>query len=172
VLQHAGRDDGIIDFFPYGYDERQFCSPAFNLPIGCVMRTPHGQYPEYHTSADNLDFVQPAALADSYAKCFAVIEVLEHNKTYLNLNPKGEPRLGKRGIYRAMGGQAESIADELAMLWVLNLSDGSHDLLAISERAGCRFEAIKKAAETLLAHELLAPVPVGMSRGNAVLSCS
>ena len=160
VLKHSGNDYGIIDFFPYGYDERQFCSPAFNLPIGCVMRTPHGQYPEYHTSADNLDFVHPSALADSFAKCLAVVDVLEHNKTYLNLNPKGEPRLGKRGIYRTMGGQAEGIADELAMLWVLNLADGNHDLLAISERAGCRFEAIKKAAETLLEHNLLESVQV------------
>jgi aminopeptidase-like protein len=160
VLKHCASDYAIIDFFPYGYDERQFCSPAFNLPIGCVMRTPHGQYPEYHTSADNLDFVHPSALADSFAKCLAVVDVLEHNKTYLNLNPKGEPRLGKRGIYRAVGGQAEGIADELAMLWVLNLTDGNHDLLAISERAGYRFEAIKKAAETLLAHNLLESVQV------------
>jgi aminopeptidase-like protein len=155
VLRYSGSEYRIIDFFPYGYDERQFCSPAFNLPIGCVMRTPHGQYPEYHTSADNLDFVHPSALADSFAKCLSVVDALEHNTTYINLNPKGEPRLGKRGLYRAVGGRAEGVVDELTMLWVLNLSDGNHDLLAIAERAGCNFESIKKAADRLREHDLL-----------------
>jgi aminopeptidase-like protein len=155
VLRYSGSVYRIIDFFPYGYDERQFCSPAFNLPIGCVMRTPHGQYPEYHTSADNLDFVHPSALADSFAKCLSVVDALEHNTTYINLNPKGEPRLGKRGLYRAVGGRAEGVVDELTMLWVLNLSDGNYDLLAIAERAGCNFESIKKAADRLREHNLL-----------------
>jgi aminopeptidase-like protein len=155
VLKHSGSDYTIIDFFPYGYDERQFCSPAFNLPIGCVMRTPYGQYPEYHTSADNLDFIRPSALIDSFMNCLSVLDVLENNKIYLNQNPKCEPRLGKRGLYRSVGGQAEGIVDELAMLWVLNLSDGNHSLLDISDRSGCRFESIKKAADALLEHNLL-----------------
>jgi aminopeptidase-like protein len=155
VLKQCGSDYTIIDFFPYGYDERQFCSPAFNLPIGCVMRTPYGQYPEYHTSADNLDFVRPSTLTDSFVKCVSVLDVLENNKTYLNQNPKCEPRLGKRGLYRSVGGQAEGVVDELAMLWVLNLSDGHHSLLDISDRSCCRFESIKKAADALLEHNLL-----------------
>jgi aminopeptidase-like protein len=155
VLKHSGDDYRIVDFSPYGYDERQFCSPAFNLPIGCVMRTPFGQYPEYHTSADNLSFVYPAALTDSLMKCIAALDILEHNKTYLNQNPKCEPRLGKRGLYRAIGGQTENAVDELAMLWVLNLSDGNYSLLDIAERSGYRFESIKQAAHIISQHDLL-----------------
>jgi aminopeptidase-like protein len=155
VLKHCRSDYAIRDFSPYGYDERQFCSPAFNLPIGCVMRTPHGQYPEYHTSGDNLDFVRPSALGDSFAKCLSALNVLENNKTYINQNPKCEPRLGKRGLYRAVGGQAEDVLDELSMLWVLNLSDGTNSLLDIAERSGSKFESIKAAADRLLEHDLL-----------------
>lgn len=155
ALQHAGGDYKIIDFSPYGYDERQFCSPAFNLPIGCLMRTPHGRFPEYHTSADDLDFVQPPYLADSFAKCLSALHILENNRTYINQNPKCEPQLGKRGLYRAMGGLADGGNDELAMLWVLNLSDGNHTLLDIAERSGLGFDSIKKGADMLVAHDLL-----------------
>jgi len=155
VLKHSGKEHEIMEFFPYGYDERQFCSPGFNLPVGCFMRTPHGRFPEYHTSADNLELVQPQYLADSFSKCFSVVNVLENNKKYLNQNPKCEPQLGKRGIYRAIGGQADGGVNELAMLWVLNLSDGNHTLLDIADRSGFGFDAIKKAAEVLLEHDLL-----------------
>jgi aminopeptidase-like protein len=155
VLKHCGSDYDIADFSPYGYDERQFCSPAFNLPMGCLMRTPHGRFPEYHTSADDLDFVQPWALADSFWDCLSVLDVLEHNKTYVNQNPKCEPRLGKRGLYRAIGGQADGGGDELAMLWVLNLSDGDHSLLDIADRSGLAFDVIRRAADALLDHALL-----------------
>ena len=95
------------DFFPYGYDERQYCSPGFNLPVGCLMRTPHGSFPEYHTSADNLDFVRPENLATSLDAYRQVIEVLEGNGSYLNLNPKCEPQLGRRGLYGAVGADLE-----------------------------------------------------------------
>lgn len=155
VLKHAGTADKIIDFVPYGYDERQFCSPGFNLPIGCVMRTPHNEYPEYHTSADNLDFVRPQSLADSFAKCVSILRLLEGNQVYINQNPKCEPQLGKRGLYRPIGGQAVGKADELALLWTLNLSDGNHTLLDIAEKAGCRFESIRNAANALLQSNLL-----------------
>src|SRR6266540_1123496 len=155
VLQHAGQEYGVIDFFPYGYDERQFCSPAFNLPVGCIMRTPHGQYPEYHTSADDLDFVHSSFLADSFAKCMSVFSILENNKIYLNQNPKCEPQLGKRGLYRAVGGQAAGVVNELALLWVLNLSDGDHTLLDIAEISGLRFDTIKSAADALCKCDLL-----------------
>ena len=150
VLVHAEDKHSIIDFFPYGYDERQFCSPGFNLPIGCVMRTPHGQYPEYHTSADNLDLVYPAALADSFAKCWGVLSVLEGNRIYMNQNPKCEPQLGKRGLYTAIGGQVKSEVDQMALLWVLNMSDGSHSLFDIARRADIPFETAKAAADALL----------------------
>ena len=155
VLKHSGKDYEITEFSPYGYDERQFCSPGFNLPVGCLMRTPNGRYPEYHTSADNLDLVQPQYLADSFSKCLSVLQVLENNKKYLNQNPKCEPQLGKRGLYGAIGGQTNAKLSELAMLWVLNLSDGNHTLLDISDRSGLEFDVIKKAADTLLQYELL-----------------
>lgn len=155
ALEHSGKNHTIVEFFPYGYDERQFCSPGFNLPVGCFMRTPHSQYPEYHTSADNLDFVQPASLEESFRHCVTVFNVLEHNKTYLNQNPKGEPQLGKRGLYRTIGGPNGSPSHELAMLWVLNLSDGQHSLLDIAERAGLRFELIQDAARALASNGLL-----------------
>lgn len=154
ILQHSGEDYEILEFSPYGYDERQFCSPAFNLPIGNLMRTPHGRFPEYHTSADNLDFVQPLYLADSFAKCLSILSVLENNLIYINQNPKCEPQLGKRGLYRTIGGP-EGKVDELAMLWVLNLSDGNHSLLDVATRSGCPFDSIKRAADRLYEHALL-----------------
>jgi aminopeptidase-like protein len=149
TLRHSQQQHDIIDFFPYGYDERQYCSPAFNLPMGCFMRTPHGQYSEYHTSADDLDFVRPQHLAESLTQCLSVLHVIEHNKTYRNQNPKCEPQLGRRGLYRAIAGQQEGNQSELALLWVLNLSDGSHTLLDIATRSGLRFELIKSAADAL-----------------------
>jgi aminopeptidase-like protein len=155
VLKHSGSEYEIQDFVPYGYDERQFGSPGFNLPMGCFMRTPHGQYAEYHTSADDLSFVQPQFLADSYAKCLSVLAILEKNGTYVNQNPKGEPQLGKRGLYRPIGGSKDVKQSELAMLWVLNFSDGNHSLLDIADKSGLDFTLISAAAEMLLEHGLL-----------------
>lgn len=155
VLRESGQDYDIADFSPWGHDERQFCSPGFNLPVGCLMRTPHGQFPEYHTSADNLELVRPDSLADSFAKCMSVLHVLESNKTYVNQKPKGEPQLGKRGLYRSMGGGDGDRRGELAMLWVLNQSDGRHSLLDIAERSGLAFRLLEDAAEVLRAHGLL-----------------
>ena len=160
VLQHSGNPYTILDFSPYGYDERQYCSPGFNLPVGCLMRTPNGCFPEYHTSADNLEFVLPASLADSWEKCRYVMETLEGNRTYINQNPKCEPQLGRRGLYRTISGQAERGQQEMAILWVLNLSDGKHSLLDIAERAAMPFPFIKAAADALKAHQLLTESPV------------
>ena len=155
VLKHSGDGYEILDFSPYGYDERQYCSPGFNLPVGCLMRTPHGRYPQYHTSADDLDLVRPESLADSLARYLAVFDVLEKNRRYLNQNPKCEPQLGRRGLYGTTGGHGEGRASELAMLWVLNFSDGQHTLLDIAERSAMRFETIKNAADKLYTHGLL-----------------
>lgn len=155
ILQHSAQEYEIIDFFPYGYDERQYCSPGFNLAVGCFMRSPHGSFPEYHTSADNLDFVKPADLANSYSHCLTALQILENNKTFINQNPKCEPRLGKRGLYRNVAGQAEEQVDEMALLWVLNLCDGEHNLLEIATRAKYKFQVIKKAVDALLKTDLL-----------------
>ena len=156
VLEQSGESHKVIDFFPSGYDERQYCSPGFNLPVGCMMRSQHGQFPEYHTSADNLDFVGANALTDSLTKCCAVVDVIEHNRVYVNRNPKCEPQLGRRGLYQGLGADEARRQRELALLWVLNLSDGNYSLLDIAERAGISFSAIKEAAQALCASDLLA----------------
>ena len=155
LLKHSGEAYKIRDFSPYGYDERQYCSPAFNLPVGCLNRTPNGEFPEYHTSADNLGLVSADALAGTFRRCLEIFDLLEHNRHYRNLNPKCEPQLGRRGLYRELGGQAEAEIRELAMLWVLNLSDGENSLLDIAERPGLRFETIRQAAANLERHGLL-----------------
>ncbi len=159
VLRNSGNDFEIIDFIPFGYDERQYCSPGFNLAVGCLMKTPYGHYPEYHTSADNLDFVLPEYLADSFSIALAVFNILESNKKYINLNPKCEPQLGKRGLYQMTGGQKDKKIKELALLWVLNLSDGNNTLLDISDRAGLEFAVIKDASDALFKHDLLKGCP-------------
>ncbi|NUN23709.1 MAG: DUF4910 domain-containing protein [Candidatus Jettenia caeni] len=159
VLKNSGNAYETIDFIPYGYDERQYCSPEFNLPVGCLMRTPYGHYPQYHTSADNLEFVQPKSLADSLSLYLSIFNVLENNKTYSNRSPKCEPQLGRRGLYQMTGGQKDKKLKELAMLWVLNLSDGSNTLLDISDRSGLEFTLIHEAADMLLKHDLLQECP-------------
>ena len=155
ILKNSNGDFKIIDFSPYGYDERQYCSPGINLSVGCLMRTPYGEYPEYHTSADNLEFVTAENLAASFRTCINVFNVVEKNKKYVNQNPKCEPQLGKRGIYHHVGGHSDSKNFQLAMLWVLNLSDGHHDLLNICMRSGLKFDLISEAAEVLIAENLL-----------------
>jgi len=155
VLKNSEDDFKVIDFSPYGYDERQYCSPGFNLPVGCLMRTPHGEYPEYHTSADNLEFVGTKSLAESLKTCLNIINVLEENKKYINQNPKCEPQLGRRGLYQHIGGHPDSKNFQLAMLWVLNLSDGLHSLVDISERSSLKFGLISEAAEILATENLL-----------------
>ena len=157
VLRHCGESSEILEFSPYGYDERQYCSPGFNLAVGCLMRSVWGTFPEYHTSADNLDFIRPSQLAGSLRVCAAIVDVLEENRRYRNLSPYCEPQLGKRNLYRSTGG--EDIGVEIdARLWVLNLSDGDHSLLDIAERSGMPFSTISAEAELLRENGLLSPV--------------
>ena len=170
VLRHSGGEYEIHDFVPYGYDERQYCSPGFDLPVGCLMRTPNGRFPEYHTSADDLELVDPAALEDTLRKCQSVVEILEHDAVYENLNPKCEPQLGRRGLFGGVTGRAQLPGYELALLWVLNLSDGRHSLLDIAERADMPFATVRRAAEDLVRAELLRPVtPATPGAGTAVI---
>lgn len=158
VLKHSGAEYEIMEFSPYGYDERQYASPGFNLAVGNLSRTPHGRFAEYHTSADNLDFVKVESLADSFSKCVTIMDVIENNKKYLNTNPKGEPQLGKRGLYSTIGGRKDASHYELALLWVLNLSDGQYTLLDIAERSGLAFASIHEAAQALLNCGLLVEI--------------
>jgi len=158
VLKHSGKPYQVRDFSPYGYDERQYCSPGFNLPVGSLTRSPHGSYPQYHTSADDLKFVSTGALVESLSIYLEVVRVLENNRRYQNLNPKCEVRLGKRGLYRTIGGEIGQPLNELALLWVLNLSDGSNSLLDISERSGLPIDDLESAAGALLGKGLLKSV--------------
>ncbi len=158
VLQSSGKNHSILDFIPYGYDERQFCSPGFNLPMGRLTRTPNGCYPEYHTSADNLDFVCCKSMGDSLHTLFETIEVIENDVTFQNTCPFGEPNLGKRDLYPSKGGY-QSVSDQvLTMLWILNLSDSSNSLIDIAQRSKINIRLIIDAAKKLHESELLIPV--------------
>ena len=156
VLSHHGAHT-IREFSPLGYDERQYNSPGFDLPVGSLTRTPNGAYPEYHTSADDLSFVRPEALADSLAVLRDIVSVLEHDAAYRGTNPYCEPQLGKRGLYAAIGGRTTPDDLEVSMLWTLNLADGRHGLLDIAERSGLPFDRIRRAAGVLREHGLLVP---------------
>jgi aminopeptidase-like protein len=160
VLGHDEVSHSIRPFVPYGYDERQYCSPGFDLPVGCLMRTPNGEYPEYHSSADNLSLLRAESLAHSLDVLRRIVAVIEGDVFYRSRNPKGEPQLGRRGLYAAMGGHRSVGYDQMALLWVLNLADGRHSLLDTAERAGVPFAAIRAAADALLAVDLLEPIPV------------
>lgn len=155
VLKDSQEPYSIINFDPAcGSDERQFCSPGFNLPIGSLMRTPYACFAEYHTSADNLAFIKPSSLENSFIKYLDIIFILENDVTYLNLNAKGEPQLGKRELYRAIGNGRTSI-NEASLFWVLNFSDGKHSLLDTALHSGIKFKQIKEAADLLLSAKLL-----------------
>jgi aminopeptidase-like protein len=159
VLRHQAVDSAeVLEFSPYGYDERQYCSPGFNLPVGCLMRSVWGTFPEYHTSADDLDFIKSEKLFESLRVCVALVDVLEGNRRYRNLSPLCEPQLGKRNLYRSTGGSSISAQID-ARLWLLNFSDGDHSLLDIAERAGLPFPVVRDAADVLLEAKLLAEVP-------------
>jgi aminopeptidase-like protein len=151
----------VVDFSPYGYDERQFCSPGFDLPVGCLSRTPYAGYPEYHTSADDLGLVGPEHLQGTLEVCWEVLGVLEGNRRYENLSPKGEPQLGRRGLYGAIGGRSDAEERQMAMLWVLNLSDGRHSLLDVAERSGLSFALLAEVAATLEGAGLLSTTGTG-----------
>ena len=166
VLKEQGAH-ALRDFVPYGYDERQYCSPGFDLPVGCLMRTPNGEFPEYHTSADNLDFVRSESLEHSLRQTLAIIEILEHDELYVNLNPKCEPQLGRRGLYASKGGTAPPDF-QMAMLWVLNLSDGHHRLIDIAERAALPFMAVRDAAHALRDAGLLGVVEESKTERSTV----
>lgn len=163
VLRDSGAPFRMIDFFPWGSDERQFCSPGFDMPVGSLMRTPYAEFPEYHPSADSLEFVSAQSLGDSLAKYAGIINVLETDGAYVNLAPHGEPQLGRRGLYQQLDAQRTQKEDKLAICWVLNLSDGRHSLTDISLRSGLPFRAVRSAADALIAVKRLAPSRADLS---------
>jgi aminopeptidase-like protein len=158
ALHHSGLSPTILEFSPYGYDERQYCSPGFNLPVGLFQRSKFGSIPEYHTSADNLEFIRPEHLNSSYRLIADTINVIENGAVYRNTLPKCEPQLGRRGLYGAIGGDKGAAAANMAMLWILNLSDGTHSLLDIAERADLPFAVVQRTAQLLRENGLLEPL--------------
>mgnify|MGYP006136093811 CR=1 FL=1 len=210
ILEESKKDYKIIDFFPYGSDERQFCSPGFNLSVGSLLRSIYGgkDFLEYHTSADNLNFMNKNSLSESFLTYISIILELEknfdnnqqehnqqehnqqehnqqehnqqehnqqehnqqehnqqeHNQKFLNLNPKCEPQLGKRGIYHQLGGQVDKLENrdiELAIFWILNLSDGINSLNEISEKSGISIKKIKIGIEILINSKIIKKIENG-----------
>ncbi len=179
ILENSNCEFKTVDFFPWGSDERQFCSPGFDLPIGSLMRSMYGtdEFPEYHTSDDNLEFMNIESLRESFEKYIEIIESIDKNfsekhmkqnkykdnsisksEIYLNLFPKCEPQLGRRGVYRTLGGQNNSLEtrkNEFAIFWVLNLSDGQHSILDIIQRSGFEEKVIRGAIKILIEKGLL-----------------
>ena len=158
ALAKLGEQVVVQEFVPFGYDERQFNAPGIRLPVGSLTRTPWGRYPEYHTDADNLEFIRPQALERSLDVFRAVVDEIESVECYRNLLPLGEPMLGRRGLYRAISGSSAGREGELALLWVLNLSDGEQDLHSIADRSDIAYERIREAADLLVTAGVLAAV--------------
>ena len=156
VLRHAGSAPTILEFFPYGYDERQYCSPGFDLPVGLFQRSQFATFPEYHTSADDLDFIKAEHLAGSWRMIVSALDIIENDWLPESTNPKCEPQLGRRGLYAALGGHRQGAGKSMALLWILNLADGRHSLLDIAERANLPFAVIAEAARLLWKAGLLA----------------
>ncbi len=159
VLRHSGQAFEVLEFSPYGYDERQYGSPGLALPVGCLMRAIHGTFPEYHTSLDNCDFVTSEALSQSFRLLADLLDLLQRNATYRRVDGRGEPQLGRRGLYRAIAGQKEAGgASQMDLLWVLNQCDGNRSLFDIAERAKAPFSRIRAAADLCLEAELITEV--------------
>jgi aminopeptidase-like protein len=155
ILKQTESDFNVVDFFPSGSDERQYCSPGFNLPVGSLMRTMYGKYPEYHTSADNKDFISFDAMEKSVQKYLEVIELLEKNEKYINKIPYCEPQLGKRGLYPTLGSQKVTEDFVKAMMWILNMSDGENDLISISEKSKMSVKDLIPVVDKLIENGIL-----------------
>lgn len=136
LLMHSGKEHSIIDFAVGGSDERQYCSPGFNMPVGSLMRTMYQRYDEYHTSLDNKEFISFEALEESIAMYFDLCQILELNDMYFNTIQHGEPQLGKRGLYPDSI-NPDDARDELHnRLHLLSFADGKTDLIEIANRRG------------------------------------
>jgi aminopeptidase-like protein len=156
ALRHSGVPFRALPFFPTGSDERQYSSPGFDLPVGSLMRSVYGQYPEYHTSLDNLDFVSAESLVETLKAYINCIYTLEHNRLYLNKKPWGEPRLGQYGLYHSLGGRKQQSDQTRRLRYILNYSDGTHDLLDIANRLGDPIWDCDQAVADLVRAGLLA----------------
>lgn len=159
ALEQAGYDYRVIDFSPYGYDERQFCSPGFDMQVGSLTRSVFATFPEYHTSADNLDFVQEKFLLESLNIYSRIVDLLERSEYFMSNAPYCEPQLGKRGLYDTIGGKRNDVDDTMAMLWVLNSADGKHSLFSTAQKSGIPYDNLRQTANRLVDYELIVEVP-------------
>lgn len=146
VLRELNVAHSVVDFYPWGSDERQYCSPGFELPVGCLMRGNFFARPEYHTSLDNRELISFRALNETVEVYAAVCLALERNLTYRNRVAHGEPQLGKYGLYPSVGA-ARTVDQQLKdLLWLLSLANGKRDLIEISARSGATIESLDEAA--------------------------
>jgi aminopeptidase-like protein len=166
VFAARGRDDEVIDFSPYGNDERQYCSPGFDLPVGAITRAGHDRSERHHSSADDLASMSSEALGDTVVACLEILQVLEDDARVTSLNPKGEPQLGRRGLFRTFGGRTDQAALESALLWVMSCGDGQHTLLDVAERSGLPFAVVHEAAGALENVGLVRTEPLGPQGGQ------
>ena len=155
ILSQTENEYNVFDFFPGGSDERQYCSPGFNLPVGSLMRTMYGEYPEYHTSGDDKSFISFEAMEKSVLKYLEMVELLERNEKYINSLPFCEPQLGKRGLYPTLGSRKAKDEFINIMMWVLNLADGTNDLISISEISGVPVIKLYPVVDKLLENGIL-----------------
>ena len=160
VLACGGDPHLVLDFEPVGSDERQFCSPGYDLPVGSLMRTMYGTYPEYHTSLDDLSLITPDALAGTLDAYLRIVDALEANETLVGTVLYGEPQLGRRGLYPSTGGPSAALSAgrQRDMMLLLSFCDGRADLLAAAQRSGRPLAELAKTAALLREHDLLRPV--------------
>ncbi len=150
-----GRQLHVEEFAPFGYDERQYCSPGFDLPMGSLSRSPWGTYPEYHTSADDLDFVDERSLGESLEVLLHTVQEIESSRILRNVEPFGEPQLGRRGLYGSIGGDEGGRERELALLWVLHQCDGTRSVAEVAARSRLDPATLEWAIDALLEAGLL-----------------
>jgi aminopeptidase-like protein len=139
-----------LSYFPTGSDERQYCSPYFNLPVASLMRSMYAQYPEYHTSLDNKSIIDFIAMEELIWLYIEIINVIEKNKTYISINPKCEPFLQNKGLYDSTGGPKAVPINTNALLWILNQADGENNLISISNKSEVPVLVLNEVSTRLL----------------------
>ena len=153
VLKHIDPEFIRYSWLDRGSDERQYCGPGIDLPIATIMRSKYGQYPEYHTSLDDLSLVTSEGLEGGFNALQQAILAVEHN-----VRPKttvlGEPQLGKRGLYPTLSTK-ESGEKVRVMMNLISYCDGRHDLLEIAELIGEPMGKLVEILKTLVAHGLI-----------------
>jgi aminopeptidase-like protein len=177
-------DELKLDYIEYpfdvnGSDERQYSSPGLRVPVGTICKDKYYEYAYYHTSLDNLDFINASNLVETLKLYLLTIEKLEQNRTYRSQNPIGEPMLGKRGLYPKVGGAIRQMAAEPptahaergyqvdvgslqygneldAIRWLMFYSDGQTPLLDITEKTGLPMRQLSEVAQKLIQNGLLA----------------